>query len=88
MCFYGHIFSAKGIQADPVEIDFIQQAKFSLCLVCSTAPLRALTRTDAEWKWTTDGTNVPQQPESCANGTESNLLLQPNACILKAHSHS
>ncbi|CAB4036363.1 Retrovirus-related Pol poly [Paramuricea clavata] len=27
VCFYGHIFSAKGVQADPAKIDSIQQAR-------------------------------------------------------------
>jgi hypothetical protein len=74
VCFYVHIFSAKGVQADPAKIDSIQQARapqnvsevkslLGLSQYVSrlipdnstiTAPLRALTRTDAEWKWTTD----------------------------------
>jgi hypothetical protein len=67
MCFYGHIFSAKGGQADPAKINYIQQARAPQNVGLSqyvsrfipdystiTAPLRALTRTDAEWKWTTD----------------------------------
>ena len=74
VCFYVHIFSAKGVKADPVKIDSIQQVRapqnvsevkslLGLSQYVSrlipdystiTAPLRALTRTDAEWKWPTD----------------------------------
>ena len=86
VCFYGHIFSAKGVQADPAKIDSIQQARapqnvsevkslLGLSQYVSrfipdystiTAPLRALTRTDAEWKWTTN-------EQTCLNNLKAAL---------------
>ncbi len=62
VCFYGHIFSAKGVQADPAKIDAIQQARAPQN-VSEVKSLLGLSQYDRR-------ANVIKQLESCANGKE------------------
>ena len=69
VCFYGHIFSAKGVQADLAKIDSIQQprapqksAKLSLCLVCPNIQ-RSTQQSKAENRPSRPPTNAKQLRE-------------------------